>query len=165
MLFMGEEWGASTPWRYFTDHDEPALADAVRVGRRREFAEHGWDAEEIPDPQDPETSRSSVLDWSELDESPHRELLTWYRDLLALRARTPDLRNDRLDSVGIAYDAGGDWLVITRGRLRVVVNLAAGEAVVPVDGDPSYRLMTFGAAEVVSGGVRLSGHSVGVFTV
>jgi maltooligosyltrehalose trehalohydrolase len=165
MLFMGEEWGASTPWRYFTDHDEPALAEAVRVGRRREFAEHGWDADEIPDPQDAETWHSSLLDWSELDESPHRELLTWYRDLLALRARTPDLRNDRLDSVGIAYDAGGDWLVVTRGRLRVVVNLAAGEAVVPVDGDPSYRLMTFGAAEVVSGGVRLSGHSIGVFTV
>jgi maltooligosyltrehalose trehalohydrolase len=165
MLFMGEEWGASTPWRYFTDHEDPSLAEAVKVGRRREFAEHGWDAEEIPDPQDPETWRSSVLDWSELDESPHRELLAWYRDLLALRARTPELRDDRLDSVGIAYDAGGDWLVVTRGRLRVVVNLAAGETVVPVDRDPSYQLMVFGSAEVVDGGIRLSGHSVGILTV
>jgi maltooligosyltrehalose trehalohydrolase len=165
MLFMGEEWGASTPWRYFTDHEDPSLAEAVKVGRRREFAEHGWDAEEIPDPQDPETWRSSVLDWSELDESPHRELLAWYRDLLALRARTPELRGDRLDSVGIAYDAGGDWLVVTRGRLRVVVNLAAGETVVPVDRDPSYQLMVFGSAEVVDGGIRLSGHSVGILTV
>ena len=53
MLFMGEEWGASTPWRFFTDFDEPALAEAVRTGRRREFAAHGWNADEIPDPQDP----------------------------------------------------------------------------------------------------------------
>src|SRR3954452_9330709 len=57
MLFMGEEWGASTPWRFFTDFDDPELADAVRNGRRQEFAEFGWDAEEIPDPQDPETWR------------------------------------------------------------------------------------------------------------
>jgi maltooligosyltrehalose trehalohydrolase len=48
MLFMGEEWGASTPWMYFTDHEEPALADAVRQGRRREFAEHGWAEEDVP---------------------------------------------------------------------------------------------------------------------
>ena len=42
MLFMGEEWAASTPWQFFTDHQEPELAEAVRAGRRREFAEHGW---------------------------------------------------------------------------------------------------------------------------
>ncbi len=53
MLFMGEEWGASTPWQYFTDHPDPALADAVRQGRRDEFAAHGWAREDVPDPQDP----------------------------------------------------------------------------------------------------------------
>ncbi|HUR75630.1 MAG TPA: malto-oligosyltrehalose trehalohydrolase, partial [Sporichthya sp.] len=52
MVFMGEEWAASTPWQYFTDHQEPELADAVREGRRNEFAEHGWSADEVPDPQD-----------------------------------------------------------------------------------------------------------------
>ncbi|MEU4603366.1 malto-oligosyltrehalose trehalohydrolase [Kribbella sp. NPDC023972] len=165
MLFMGEEWGASTPWRYFTDHDEPSLAEAVRAGRRREFAEHGWNAEEIPDPQDPETWHSSVLDWSELDEPPHHELLAWYRDLLALRARTPDLHDDRLDSVGIAYDADGDWIVVTRGRFRIVVNLAAGETLVPVDGVPTYQVMAFGTAAATTDGVRLSGHGVGIFVV
>jgi maltooligosyltrehalose trehalohydrolase len=165
MLFMGEEWGASTPWRYFTDHEEPELAEAVRNGRRSEFAGHGWDAAEIPDPQDPETWRSSVLDWSELDEAPHDELLSWYRDLLALRARTPELRDDRLASVGIAYDADGDWLVVTRGRFRIVVNLSAGEAVVPVDGVPSYRVIAFGTADPVTDGVRMAGHAVGIFVV
>ena len=165
MLFMGEEWGASTPWRYFTDHQEPELAEAVRTGRRREFAEHGWDADEIPDPQDPETWRSSVLDWSELDRPPHAELLAWYRDLLALRARTPELRDDRLASVDIAYDAGGDWLVVTRDRFRIVVNLAADELVVPVDGVPTYQVMAFGTADPVPDGIRTSGHGVAIVVV
>jgi maltooligosyltrehalose trehalohydrolase len=163
MLFMGEEWGASTPWRYFTDHEEPELADAVRTGRRREFAAYGWDAEEIPDPQDPATWRSSVLDWTEVDDPPHGELLRWYRDLLALRARSEDLRDDRLGSLDVSYDPDGSWLVVRRGALRVVVNLAADDVLVPLDGVPAYRVMAFGAAEIVTEGVRLAGHGVGIF--
>ena len=63
MLFMGEEWGARTPWQFFTDHPEPDLAAAVRDGRRREFGGHGWDVLyggdiEVPDPQDPATFRA-----------------------------------------------------------------------------------------------------------
>jgi maltooligosyltrehalose trehalohydrolase len=161
MLFMGEEWGASTPWRYFTDHTEPALAEAVRVGRRREFAAYGWDAEEIPDPQDPVTWRSSVLDWSEADESPHRELLGWYRELLALRAGNEDLRDDRLTSVEVSY--GDSWLVVRRGGLWVVVNLSADELVVPVAGVPAYQVMSFGTAAIVTDGVQIAGESVAIF--
>ncbi|GAA1533924.1 malto-oligosyltrehalose trehalohydrolase [Kribbella lupini] len=165
MLFMGEEWGASTPWRFFTDHDEPELADAVRNGRRSEFAAFGWDAEEIPDPQDPETWRASVLDWTEVDRSPHHELLAWYRDLLALRARSEDLRDDRLGSVAVTSDENGEWLVVSRGKLRVVVNLGAEERVVPVDGVPSYEVMTFGTSDLVTDGVTLSGRSVAIWAV
>jgi maltooligosyltrehalose trehalohydrolase len=165
MLFMGEEWGASTPWRFFTDYDEPALAEAVRTGRRREFAEFGWEAEEIPDPQDPETWRSSVLDWSELDEAPHHELLAWYRHLLTFRAKMPELRDDRLDSVAIAFDPGGAWLVVTRGSLRVAANLSPAESVVPLDEDPAYLVMAFGTAKVVTDGVRLPGHGVAIVAV
>ncbi len=43
MLFMGEEWGADTPWQFFTDHTDPFFAEAVSTGRRSEFAAHGWD--------------------------------------------------------------------------------------------------------------------------
>jgi maltooligosyltrehalose trehalohydrolase len=161
MLFMGEEWGASTPWRYFTDHTEPELAEAVRVGRRREFAAYGWDAEEIPDPQDPSTWRSSVLDWTEVDASPHAELLAWYRDLLALRARSEDLLDGRLSSVEVSY--ADSWLVVRRGALRVVVNLSAEEVVVPVDGVPAYQVMSFGKADIVTDGVRIAGESVAIF--
>ena len=58
MLFMGEEWGARTPWQFFSDH-EGELGEAVRKGRRAEFASHGWAAEDVPDPQDPATFRVS----------------------------------------------------------------------------------------------------------
>ena len=51
MLFMGEEWGASTPWQYFTDHTDPELAEAVRRGPPDEFAAHGWARDDVPDPQ------------------------------------------------------------------------------------------------------------------
>jgi maltooligosyltrehalose trehalohydrolase len=102
-----------------------------------------------------------VLDWTEVDESPHRELLAWYRDLLALRARSEDLRDDRLGSLDISYSES--WLVIRRGGLRVVVNLSEGEQVVPLDGEPAYEVMAFGAASVVTEGVQLAGHSVGIY--
>src|SRR5215469_14974638 len=57
MLFMGEEWGATTPWQYFTDHPDAGLGQTVSDGRRAEFAKHGWAAAEVPDPQDEATYR------------------------------------------------------------------------------------------------------------
>ena len=168
MLFMGEEWGASTPWRFFTDFSddtEPGLADAVRTGRRHEFAEFGWDADEIPDPQDPQTWRSSVLDWSEPDEAPHRELLAWYRHLLTFRSRMPELRDDRLASVGVAFDAAGAWLVVSRGSLRVVANLGGADAVVPLAELPKYLVMSFAGGDLTTGGVWLPGHGVAIVAV
>ncbi|MGN6521675.1 MAG: malto-oligosyltrehalose trehalohydrolase, partial [Actinomycetes bacterium] len=89
MLWMGEEWAASTPWCYFTDHQEPELAEAIRQGRRREFASHGWAAEDIPDPQAESTVASSVLSWDERRDGVHGEVLSWYRELIALRRREP----------------------------------------------------------------------------
>ena len=70
LLFQGEEWGASTPFQYFTDHDDPELGRAVREGRRVEFAGFGWAPEAIPDPQDPATFARSKLDWQERARSP-----------------------------------------------------------------------------------------------
>ena len=53
MLWMGEEWAASTRWPFFTSHPEPELAEATGKGRVEEFAEHGWDVDQMIDPQDP----------------------------------------------------------------------------------------------------------------
>ncbi|MFJ5553574.1 malto-oligosyltrehalose trehalohydrolase [Streptomyces sp. NPDC093225] len=130
MLFMGEEWGARTPWQYFTDHTDPALAEAVRAGRRREFAAHGWAADEVPDPQDPATRKRSVLDWREPDHSPHGRLLEWHRTLIALRRRQPDLRDPDLAAVRVAYDEERRWLTFRRGDVRVAANLSAHPATI-----------------------------------
>jgi maltooligosyltrehalose trehalohydrolase len=122
MLFMGEEWGARTPWCYFTDHIDPEQARRVSVGRREEFAGHGW-AAEAADPQDRETYRRSVLDWAEPGRPGHRELLDWYRALIALRRAYPELTDPRLTEVRVDYDEAARWLVLTRGRLCVAANL------------------------------------------
>ncbi len=68
MLFQGEEWAASSPFQYFTDHD-PELGKAVSEGRRREFAAFGWNPDHVPDPQDPQAFDRSKLVWNELDEA------------------------------------------------------------------------------------------------
>lgn len=123
MLFMGEEWGARTPWMYFTDHTDPELAEAVRRGRRREFAAHGWAEEDVPDPQDPATRDRSVLDRGERERDPHRRLLAWYRELIALRRTLPDLTDPDLAGVKVAFDEEARWLVFRRGDVRVAANL------------------------------------------
>ncbi|MGW0520699.1 malto-oligosyltrehalose trehalohydrolase [Crossiella sp. NPDC003009] len=131
MLFMGEEWGANTPWQFFATFPDPALAEAVRTGRRREFADHGWSAEDVPDPMAPETLEQSTVDWSELAQPPHATLLTLYRNLIHLRRDHPALSDPRLDRLQIDYDEQQRWLVMHRGDLRVAVNLAATPTELP----------------------------------
>jgi len=92
LLFMGEEYGETAPFLYFTSHTDPALVQAVREGRRREFAQFAW-SREVPDPQDPQTFCRSLLNHSLREQNPHRALLHFYRDLIALRKRSPALRN------------------------------------------------------------------------
>ncbi|MET7308019.1 MULTISPECIES: malto-oligosyltrehalose trehalohydrolase [unclassified Streptomyces] len=134
MLFMGEEWGARTPWQFFTDHTDPVLAEAVRNGRRREFAAHGWAADDIPDPQDPATRNRSCLDWAEPEREPHARLHAWYRELIALRRTMPDLSDPDLAAVKTAHDEQGRWLAYRRGDLRIAVNLDEKPATIPLGG-------------------------------
>jgi maltooligosyltrehalose trehalohydrolase len=132
MLFMGEEWAADTPWRYFTSFPDPVLGAAVRDGRRAEFVRYGWDTEDVPDPQSPATRTASVLDWSQHRTGPYARMLDWYRSLIRLRRAEPDLRADDLSRVRVRH--GDDWLVVDRGRFQVLVNLAGTAAVLPVVG-------------------------------
>ena len=85
MLFMGEEFGATTPWQFFTSHPEPELGKATAEGRIKEFERMGWDPAVVPDPQDPETFTRSKLDWAEAGDGDHARLLELYRSLTALR--------------------------------------------------------------------------------
>jgi maltooligosyltrehalose trehalohydrolase len=162
MIFMGEEWAAATPWQFFTDFPDPDLGAAVRNGRRSEFAEHGWDAEDVPDPQDPATRDASVLDWAEPGKDAHARMLGWYRDLVALRRAEPDLQDDDLRQVHV--ETGPDRLVLHRGAFRVLVNLGSEPAEFEV---PSHAEVRFAWAEPerTQSGLRLQPDDVAVVRV
>jgi maltooligosyltrehalose trehalohydrolase len=131
MLFQGEEWGSSAPFQYFTDHQDPELAEAVRRGRREEFRAFGWDPEQVPDPQAESTFRRSKLRWEERDHSPYRERLNFYRALIRLRRDTPDLLGGRRERVEVSFDEDERWLRVTRGSICVVVNFAEQPRALP----------------------------------
>ncbi len=132
LLFQGEEWGASTPFLYFTDHQESEIAEAVRQGRRREFAAFGWDPESIPDPQAEETFLRSKLDWKERDLPEHRECYDWYRRLIALRKSQADLRDSDFRNIKVVFDEQHHWLRVDRGSLTVVCNFSDSEQTIPM---------------------------------
>ncbi len=127
MLFMGEEWGASTPWQFFTSHPEPELAEATARGRKAEFARMGWDESLVPDPNDPATFARSKLDWAEREIGDHARLLDLYRRLARLRRDRPELIDSRHDRRGAtaAEAIGGRVYELERGDARVLVNLSA----------------------------------------
>ena len=139
MLFMGEEWAAGSPWQFFTSHPEPDLAEAVRKGRRREFASHGWVATDVPDPQDPATFERSKLDWSELGKPGHSEILETYKRLIALRRSRPELSDPWLDKVEVWH--GDQFVVMKRGHCAVAANLASIPQEVSLRGTPSTVLL------------------------
>ena len=163
MLWMGEEWGARTPWLFFTSHPEPELGAAVAAGRKEEFAAHGWDTDDVPDPQDPATYERSKLDWSEPEAAGHAELLEWYRRLIGLRRSRPELTDPRLDQVSVAYDEQARWLVVSRGLLRIAVNLGAERQELPLDGTPMGVLLSSVPGFVYrDGGIELEPESAAV---
>jgi maltooligosyltrehalose trehalohydrolase len=123
MLFMGEEWGARTPWQFFSFFPDPGLRDAVRNGRRAEFAEHGWGDADVPDPNADSTFLDSKLDWDEAAGEPHATLLHLHRELIALRRAWPELSDPWLDEVEVDIDEEARTVVLHRGRLRVACNL------------------------------------------
>jgi maltooligosyltrehalose trehalohydrolase len=132
MVFMGEEWGAATPWQYFTDHIEDWLAKAVAEGRKAEFGEHGWDEADVPDPQDKATFLRSKLNWPERDREPHLGIHAWYREMIALRKARPELTDPRLDRVFADFDEDARWLLVRRGRLRIAANFGTDAVRLPL---------------------------------
>jgi len=131
MLFMGEEWGSKAPFPFFCDF-EGDLAEAVRNGRRKEFAGvYAKYGNEIPDPLDPLTFQSAMLDWQSLDEQAGRKRLALVRSLLAIRRReiVPRLADT---TFGGAHATDGDlltadWRMGDGTTLRLLANLSAGE--------------------------------------
>jgi len=119
LLFMGEEYGEQRPFRFFTDHTDPAIADATREGRRREFARFAaFTADDVPDPQDVRTFESSKLDRTHADP----ELRAFYRELLALRRTLPH-------DVALQADDETRTLNLRRGETRARLRFAAPPSV------------------------------------
>jgi maltooligosyltrehalose trehalohydrolase len=163
MLFQGEEWAASTPFLYFTDHEDADLGRAVSEGRRREFWTFGWAPEDVPDPQEPATHAASVLRWDEVDEGDHGSVLAWYRALIALRRSSPSLATGPLDDVAVTFDEHERWLVARRtaAGIEVAVNLGDHPGAVPVSGS-DVVLSWPGGVGVEAGAIRLPPDGVAV---
>jgi len=162
LLFQGEEWGATTPFQYFTSHDDTELGRAVSAGRRSEFATFGWRPEDVPDPQDPHTFQRSRLDWTNLGTEPHSDVLAWYRDLVRLRKQTPALSDGRWPEV--TFDEEARWLVVDRGTVVVAVNFAADEQDVPLPSKEPRSVLMASTEEVAlaNGSVSLPPESVAI---
>ena len=156
MLFMGEEWGSSSPFQFFSSHLEPELARATAEGRKREFAEHGWDADEIPDPQDPQTFQRSKLNWAEVSTGDHGRLRHIYQQLIALRTNEPDMADAWLDHLRVDFDEDQRWVVMRRGALSIACNLGTDTVEVPVTGEV---VLAWDEPAVGPKSTRLGGHS------
>ncbi|WP_253469270.1 malto-oligosyltrehalose trehalohydrolase [Paenarthrobacter sp. A20] len=160
MLFMGEEFGASTPWQFFTSHPEPELGKATAEGRIKEFERMGWDPAVVPDPQDPQTFLRSKLTWEEASEGDHARLLQLYKDLAQLRRNTPELVEGGFGSTVVEYDDDEQWLQMSRGTVRVVCNFGDEALGTPLSG--SILLATDREAALDEGTLTLPGASAAV---
>lgn len=125
MLFQGEEWGAASPFLYFTAHEDPELAEAVRQGRRREFSAFDWPQQQIPDPQSLDTFERSRLNWEEPQQELHAEILEWHKKIIKLRQTLPDLTDGRSEQLRVSFHEEKKWLIIRRGGVLLTFNLAA----------------------------------------
>jgi len=163
MLFMGEEWGAGTPWQFFTSHPEPELGRATATGRINEFARMGWDPALVPDPQDEQTFERSKLNWNEIDEPEHARLLEFYQELAEVRRTRPDFTEPRFGQVAVELDAEAGWLRLHRGRSTVLINLAPNSVRIPAGGgDVLLSFAAEGAAVQtrLPNALQLAPHSV-----
>ncbi|WP_353068409.1 malto-oligosyltrehalose trehalohydrolase [Tunturibacter empetritectus] len=164
MIFQGEEYAASTPFLYFADHEDPEMAKAVKNGRRSEFAAFGWNPEEIPDPENVETFLRSKLNWEEVHEGRHAEMLDWYRRLIELRRGSVALNDGAVGHVKAVFDEERRWLVFERGAVMLMCNLGAEKVELPHS--RRAQLLLASKAEVVVKGdsVELPGDSAAILS-
>ncbi len=159
LLFMGEEYGETRPWAFFTDYQDPELAKAVRTGRAKEFAGHGWDEVyghkvTVPDPQDPATARASVLAPEEATGLIHDEIRAWFASLVSARALT--LREGAWDAHPAGVEEVSPRVVTLHGPVRVYANLSRASVDIAV----GVPLASFGQVALVGPHVVLGPDSL-----
>lgn len=116
MLFMGEEYAETNPFLYFVSHTDKELCEAVRKGRREEFKAFHKDSDdnEVPDPVDKQTFDRSKLQWTLLDNEPHKTMLEFYRALIQLRKNSPALRKLNRETLSVETDTTKNILLLRR---------------------------------------------------
>ena len=150
MLFMGQEYGATTPFTYFTDFPDQELGKAVSEGRKKEYA--SFLGAGFIDPQAREAFDTSKLDWRQMTQPQHQEMLKFHRDLLALRKRHQCLSNCRKDLTAVEFNQDERWITIERGddsgeRAIVVCNLNDKLVEIPINLRATAQLALFGGED------------------
>lgn len=156
LLFMGEEYGETAPFLYFTSFDDSGLATAVREGRKKEMGSH-YSESEFADPQAPGTFERCKLDWSKTAVSPHAEILRLYRDLISLRQQHPALANCRKDLTRIQFDEQAKWLVMKRSdpsgsEALLVCNFSSEARSIPATGGAHPARLALWTGDGIYGG-------------
>lgn len=142
MLFMGEEWSASTPFQYFVHHSDEELIEAVRKGRKEEFKSFQSDAE-APDPQSETTFADCVLKWDEIDSGAHQQMLAYYEALISFRKANSILRQVDRSLVTVQYDESKSVIVLSyafEDQLMVgLLNFSSAAQTVSLDSAYSWE--------------------------
>ena len=164
LIFQGEEYAASTPFQYFADHDEPGMAESVLTGRKMEFAAFGWPPDLIPDPGSEETFLRSKLNWDEIQQNGHKEMLEWFRQSIHLRRTSPSLNDGDMGRVNVQFDEQKRWLTMERGLVKLMCNL--NREPIELEDSCGYPLLlaSHGDIEVREGKVALPANSVAIFS-
>ena len=169
LLFMGEEHGETNPFLYFVSHADPALVEAVREGRRREFETFTWTGE-VPDPQAEATFEASRPRWERAESADGARLRALYRDLLRLRRAEAALRPGAAE-VRVRNDETAGWVAVRYQRggevLEGIFNLSSEARVVPLDETRRWSVVLssdapgYGGsgAAAIEQGLRLPGHT------
>ena len=164
MIFQGDEFAASSPFQYFADHEDEEMAKLVSAGRKKEFAAFGWDASRIPDPENPDTFFHSKLNWNEIGEGKHAEMLDWYTKLIHIRRSSLSLNDGDTNHTKVRYDAERQWLVIVRNLVEIVINLSV--KAVELDVPETHRLIAQSHSDIdfTDGKVNLPPNSLAILS-
>ncbi|RYZ49417.1 MAG: DUF3459 domain-containing protein, partial [Chitinophagaceae bacterium] len=154
MLFMGEEWSEPNPFQYFVSHTDPELAEAVRKGRKAEFA--AFHAEgEAPDPMAEATFKASKLQWHLLHEEQHKTMLDYYKTLIRLRKENSALKKPDRRNLTVTANADDKTIVLHRWeestKVICLLNFAEESRVFGLD-DPDEWQVLLDSADTQWGG-------------
>jgi maltooligosyltrehalose trehalohydrolase len=164
MLFQGEEFSASTPFLFFSNHHAD-LGQQISAGRRKEFAAFGWNPADIPDPQDRESFCRSKLKWHEAAEGAHTEMLAWYQRLIHLRANCPGLTDGDMQRVETEYNEQAGWFVMRREKVQLACNLGEAMQPIPLRAQPAEIISSEEGWQVDKDVIRLPAEAAAVVLV